>query len=66
MSKNIDLIAVAALILAFLFAAHLHRMAQISMARSRVFNVRPIHPIVISPPRVPAVPRFSRWPRVQY
>lgn len=66
MSKNIDLIAVAALILAFMFAAHVHQMMQVSVARSRVFNVRPIHPIVVSPPRVPAVPHFSHWPRVQY
>jgi hypothetical protein len=66
MSKNIDLIAVATLILAFMFAAHVHQMAQISMARSRLFNVRPVHPIVVSPPRVPAVPRFAHWPRVQY
>jgi hypothetical protein len=66
MSRHIDLIAVAVLLLAFAVAARLHEVAQLSAVHTRMFRLRPISPVVIVAPHAPAVPRFPRLPRVQY
>jgi len=64
MSKHIDLIAVAALLLAFAFAERVHGLMQVHLLQARVFRMHAIRPLVISPPQVPAVPRLPHLPRV--
>jgi hypothetical protein len=54
MSKHVDLLAIAVLLLAFAFAARVHEVLSLHFA----------HPIVIRPPHVPPLPRFSHLPRV--
>jgi hypothetical protein len=66
MSKHVDLIAIGALLVAFAFTARLHELAAIGVAQTRAFRVRPIHPVVVVPPRVPAAPRLPHLPRLHY
>jgi hypothetical protein len=63
-SKHVDLIAIAALLLAFAFAERLQEAMHLSFGQARLFRVRALNPIVIVPPHVPAVPRVPHLPRV--
>jgi hypothetical protein len=65
MSRHIDLIAVGALVLAFAFATRVHEVMHARVAQSGLFRVHAINPVVIVPPRMPAVPSPPRW-LVQY
>jgi hypothetical protein len=64
MSKNVDLIAVTILLLAFAFAARVHDVVSVEIGRTHVFRTFPVRPIVVAPPRVPSVPRFPHFPHV--
>jgi hypothetical protein len=50
MSKHIDLIAVAALLLAFAFAERIHQIMHTGFVQARVFRIRTL-------PRPPHLPR---------
>jgi hypothetical protein len=62
MSKNVDLIAVSILLLAFAFAARVHEFVSLEIGRAHVFRTFPVRPIVVAPPRVPHVPSAPRFP----
>ena len=68
MSKHVDLIAVAVLLCAFAFAARVHELVSVEIARTHVLRVFPDRPIVTAPPPAPhspSVPRFPHFPYVQ-
>jgi hypothetical protein len=64
MSKHVDLIAVAALLLAFALAARIHEVASVHLIGAGVFRVKPPNHFVVAPPRVPPWPHIPRLPRV--
>jgi hypothetical protein len=63
MSKHVDLIAVSVLLLAFAFAARVHELASLEIARTHVFRTFPARPIIVAP-HVPRAPRFPHLPHV--
>jgi len=67
MSKHVDLIAVGVLLCAFAFAARVHELASVEIARTHVLRVLPERPIVTAPPapHIPRAPRFPHFPHVQ-
>ncbi len=62
MSKNVDLIAVSILLLAFAFAARVHELVSVEIGRTHVFRTFPARPIIVAPPRAPHMPSASRFP----
>jgi hypothetical protein len=64
MSKHVDLIAIAFLLLAFVFAGRLHGTFYVHPGRPGVVRVNPVDPMSLTPPRLPPVPRFPRLPHL--
>jgi hypothetical protein len=55
MSKHVDLIAIAVLLLAFAFAVRIHDKLHSAMGHVRIYQVRPVNPIVVAPYRTSSV-----------
>lgn len=66
MSKHVDLIAVAILLLVVALTSRMHDALRSGQASLQFIRIGAGSPIVIAPPRVPAVPRVPhfRFPRV--
>jgi len=64
MCKNVDLIAVGVLLLAFAFAARVHEMVHFGFGQTQMFRIRAVSPVVVVPPHMPAVPRLPHLPQV--
>jgi hypothetical protein len=64
MSKHIDLIAIAFLLIAFAFAARFHDALRAGKAQQRFLELRQVRPVLTSPPCPPAMPRLARLPSV--
>lgn len=63
MSRHIDLVAVAALVLAFVLAARVHDSLRTGMWQGRLFRIHRMTPVIVAP-RVPVAPRLPRLPNV--
>ena len=62
MSKNVDLIAVGVLLLAFAFASRVHEFVSVEIGRTHVFRTFPVRPIIVAPPHAPHVPNAPHLP----
>ncbi len=63
MSRHIDLIAVAALLLSFALVGHVHNAVQMGLSQTRL-RIHSLSHLNITPPHVPAVPRMPRLPHL--
>ncbi len=68
MSRHIDLIAVAALLLSFALVGHIHNALQMGLSQTRLFRIHSLGNATghmnITPPHVPAAPRMPRLPHL--
>jgi hypothetical protein len=65
MSRHIDLIALAVLLIALAFVSRVQDAVHLTLNRSGIFRLHASHPLIVVP-HMPAVPRVARLPLVQY
>jgi len=63
-SRHVDLIAVAALLLSFALVGHVRNAVQMGLSQTRLFRIHTLSHMTISPPHVPPVPRVPRLPHL--
>jgi uncharacterized protein (DUF3084 family) len=55
MSKHVDIIAIAVLLLAFVLAMRIHDKLHSAVGHVRLFQLRPVNPVVLTPYRTSSV-----------